>query len=364
MTTRPTPRSGLLDISPYVPGKSKAEGKTYKLSSNESALGPAPSAIEAAREVAGALHLYPDGSATGLREALAKLHSIDAERIIVGNGSDEVLTLSVKCFTEPGDEVLMTRHGFSYYPILTKAEGCKPVMAEEDDLTADVDELLAAVSERTKVVLLANPNNPTGTLLPSDEVRRLREELPPHVLLVIDGAYAEYVEADDYDGGLALVEEAEASGAANVVMTRTFSKIYGLGGMRVGWGYVPSALIDVMNRVRGPFNVNAPALAGAEAALADQGFVEENRRHNFEDMARLTQRLRGRGFEVRETLANFILIDLGTEDRARAFLKHQEEAGVFIRSTASSNLPTFVRVSIGAREANDAFLAAAESFDA
>jgi histidinol-phosphate aminotransferase len=360
---RPKPRAGILDIDPYVPGRAPSGGgKTYKLSSNESALGPAPSAIEALRDAAPSSHVYPEGAATSLRARLGELHGLDPRRLIVGNGSDEVLSLSVRCFTEPGDEVLMTRHGFSYYPIIARAEGCMPVMAEETDLTADVDALLAAVSERTRLVFLANPNNPTGTLLPGEEVRRLREGLPPEVMLVLDGAYAEYIDEADYDAGRRLVDEAEEGGQDNVIMTRTFSKIYGLGGLRVGWGYAPSFVIDVMQRVRGPFNVSAASLAAAEAAVSDQDFVVRNRLHNDEEMKRLLGSLTQRGFRARPTRANFVLLDLGAEEEAKRFLKHAEEHGVMLRGLSSSNLPSFVRVSIGSKEANDAFLDAAFAF--
>ncbi|NRA29253.1 MAG: histidinol-phosphate transaminase [Parvularculaceae bacterium] len=353
----PQPRTGILDIKPYVPGKAKADGhKVYKLSSNESALGPAPSAITALQDMAADAHRYPDGAAIDLRDKLAALHDLPADQLIIGNGSDEVLTLSVRCFTEPGDHVLMTKHGFSYYPIVAKAEGCDPIMVEEDDLTADVDAILAAVTDRTKLFFLANPNNPTGTLLPHEELVRLRQELPSHIMLVLDGAYAEYVDDADYDSGAGFVRDATESGANNVIMTRTFSKIFGLGGLRVGWGYSSPAVIDVMNRVRGPFNVSASALKAAEAALDDQGFVENNRAHNAEEMARMVQSIRGAGLAVRATRANFILTEFTDEEEAMAFLQVCEEGGVLVRGLKSSNLPHMVRVSIGEREANDAFL--------
>lgn len=356
----PQPRTGILDIQPYVPGKAKSGGReVYKLSSNESALGPAPSAIKALQTMAADAHLYPDGAAHGLREKLANFHDLPSEQLIVGNGSDEILTLSVRCFTEPGDHVLMTRHGFSYYPIVAKAEGCEPIMADEDNLTADVDALLTASTERTKLVFLANPNNPTGTLVRHAELVRLRQELPSHVMLVLDGAYAEYVEDSDYDPGLGFVRDATETGANNVIMTRTFSKIYGLGGLRVGWGYAPPAVIDVMNRVRGPFNVSASALSAAEAALDDQAFVTKNRTHNAEEMARLVQVMRGAGFNVRETRANFIVTEFSSEEEASTFLRACEEHGVLVRALSSSNLPNMVRVSVGRREANDALMAAA-----
>lgn len=354
---QPEPRPGLLDIDPYVPGKgSTSAGKVHKLSANESALGPVPAAIEALKDVAARAHIYPDGSSQALREKLGDVYGLDPEHLIVGCGSDELLSLSVRCFTTPGDEVLMTRHGFSFYPLAAMAEACVPVMAEEDDLRADVDALLDKVSDRTKVLFLANPNNPTGTRLPDEEVARLREELRSDILLVLDGAYAEYVDGPDYEPQ-SFVREAILSGADNVVMTRTFSKIYGLGGLRVGWAYAPPSILDVMNRVRGPFNVSATGLAAAEAALGDQDFVARNREHTRAEMARLVQSIRGHGLKVHETEANFILVEHEDDAAAKDFLAFLEAKGVLVRGLSSSHLPNFVRVTIGSREANDAFLA-------
>lgn len=358
---RPAPRPGLLDIRPYVPGKSQADGsRVYKLSSNESALGPSPMAVAALKESAAMAHRYPDGSAAGLRQRLAEVHGLDPALLLVGSGSDELLSLMVRCYTMPGDEVLMTRHGFSYYPLAARAEGCTPVMAEERELVADTDALLAAVTPRTRVLFLAHPNNPTGTRMPQAELNRLRAELPPQVMLVVDGAYAEYLETDDYDPGISLVRDAAVSGADNVVMTRTFSKIYGLGGLRVGWMYAPAPVIDIVNRVRGPFNVAAPSLRAAEAALEDVDFVNRNRRHNTEEMDRMTRELAGKGFDVRATEANFILLRMQDDFTAAQFLAFLENRGVLVRGLASSNLPDFLRVSIGDRQANDAFLAGAQ----
>ncbi|MEM7739172.1 MAG: histidinol-phosphate transaminase [Pseudomonadota bacterium] len=360
---RPAPRPGIQSISPYVPGKATLSGEAvYKLSSNESALGPAPSAIDALKDAASSQHRYPDGHAQVLRDKLSAVHGLPAEQLIIGAGSDELLSLMVRSYSSPGDEVLMTRHGFSYYPIAAMAEGCVPVQAEEDDLVADVGALLAAVTEKTRLLFLANPNNPTGTLLPRDEVQRLRDELPSQVMLVLDGAYAEYRAEPDYDPGHGFVQDATASGADNVVMTRTFSKIYGLGGLRVGWAFAPPSVIDTLNRVRGPFNVSAPGIASATAALNDQAFVRKNRAHNDAEMARLSQALLGAGLAVRDTKANFLLIDMGAVENAAAFLQHCEDHQVLVRGLTSSNLPTMIRVSIGDRVANDAFLTAALSF--
>ena len=260
MPVHPTPRPGIMEISPYVGGRSTADGhaNTIKLSSNESAVGPSPKAQAAYRELAGTLHRYPDGGATDLRTALGALHGIDPDRIVCGNGSDELLQLLAHAYAGPGDEVIYSRHGFLVYPLATLAVGATPVVAHETDYTADVDAILSLVTERTRIVFLANPNNPTGTYIPKGELRRLWGGLPEHVVLVVDSAYAEFVTTADYDPGLEL-----AGMAPNVVMTRTFSKAYGLAALRLGWAYAAPAVIDVIHRIRGPFNANAAALAAA-----------------------------------------------------------------------------------------------------
>ena len=274
---RPTPQPGILDISAYVPGRSKSggAGREHKLSSNETPLGPSPAAIEAFRETAGALQLYPDGAAAALRAAIADAHGLAADRIICGNGSDELLGLIASVYLGVGDEAVFTEHGFLVYRIQTLAAGATPVEVPERQRTADVDAMLAAVTDRTRVVFLANPNNPTGTYIPISEVRRLHAGLPPSCLLVIDAAYAEYVRRNDYEAGIELV-----SGHDNVVMTRTFSKVYGLAALRLGWAYAPAHVIDALNRVRGPFNVNAAALAAGTAAVGDRAFLAGAVAHN------------------------------------------------------------------------------------
>src|SRR5499427_6587258 len=250
--SRPKPRPGVLAIDAYVPGKSTAPGvvKVHKLSSNESALGPSPRAIEAYRRVADHLEDYPDGAASELREAIGRAFGLDPERIVCGAGSDDLLNLLARAYLADGDEAIHTTHGFLVYPIATLATGAKPVVAAETNYTADVDAILAAVTPRTRIVFLANPNNPTGTYLPFDEIKRLRRHLAPEVLLVLDAAYAEYVRCDDYKCGIELVGSAD-----NVVMCRTFSKIYGLAALRLGWLYGPAHVVDALNRIRGPFNV-------------------------------------------------------------------------------------------------------------
>jgi histidinol-phosphate aminotransferase len=256
MAVRPEPRPGVMQIEAYVPGKSAAAGvaKIHKLSSNETPLGPSPKAIEAIR-AANHFELYPDGAATALREAIASKYGLDPDRILCGSGSDELLSLVTSAYVGPGDEGIFTAHGFLVYKIAILAAGGTPVVAPETDYRADVDAILSRVTPRTKIVYLANPNNPTGTYLPFNEVKRLHAGLPPHVLLVLDAAYAEYVRRNDYEAGLELVLSAD-----NVVMTRTFSKIYGLANLRLGWMVGPAHVIDAVNRIRGPFNVNGPAM--------------------------------------------------------------------------------------------------------
>src|SRR6478752_2475758 len=269
---RPQPRPGVLAIDPYVPGKSTAPGvaRVFKLSSNETPLGPSPKAVAAYRAVADRLEDYPDGAATALREAIGRVFGLDPARIVCGAGSDDLLNLIADAYLCDGDEAIHTTHGFLVYPIATLGSGAKPIAAAEKNYTADVDAILAAVTARTKIVFLANPNNPTGTYLPFDEVKRLHAGLPPHVLLVIDAAYAEYVRRNDYASGLELVATAE-----NVVMTRTFSKIYGLANLRLGWLYGPAHVVDALNRIRSAFNVNGLGLAAAAAALSDDAHTAE-----------------------------------------------------------------------------------------
>src|SRR5262245_24447220 len=303
--TRPQPRPGVLDIDAYVPGKSSAPGvaKVYKLSSNETPLGPSPKAIAAYNQVGRHLEDYPDGSASELREAIGRAFGLDPDRIVCGAGSDDLLNLIGRAYLADGDEAIHTTHGFLVYPIATLGTGAKPVVAPEKNYTADVDAILARVTPKTKVVFLANPNNPTGTYLPFDEVKRLHRALPRHVLLLLDAAYAEYVRRNDYEAGIELVATSD-----NVVMTRTFSKIYGLAALRLGWMYAPAHIVDVSHRARGPLNVNSAGMAAGVAAIADAAHVEAARLHNDKWLAWLTDEIRKLGLEVTPSIANFILI--------------------------------------------------------
>ncbi|APF36385.1 histidinol-phosphate transaminase [Chelatococcus daeguensis] len=361
VTARPEPRPGVLSIDAYVPGKSAAAGveKVYKLSSNETPLGPSPHAIAAVRAAADHISYYPDGSATRLRHAIAAKYGLDAGRIVCGAGSDELLNLLTHAYIGPGDEGLFSEHGFLVYRIAILAAGGTPVVAPEKNLTTDVDALLARVTERTKIVFLANPNNPTGTYIPFDEVKRLHAGLPPHVLLVLDAAYAEYVRRNDYASGLELVATSD-----NVVMTRTFSKIYGLAGLRLGWGYMPAHVADALNRIRGPFNIGAPALEAGIAALADDAHIAASVAHNEEWLPWLTREIEKLGLSVTPSVGNFLLIHFPDEAKrgARAADAFLSARGLILRGVGAYGLPNALRLTIGTAEANRLVVAALADF--
>lgn len=351
----------MLDIEAYVGGRHHVEGvaKVYKLSSNETPLGASPRAIAAFRDAADSLEIYPDGGAALLRTAIGARYGIDPARIVCGTGSDELLSLLTNAFMGPGDEGIYSRHGFLVYRINILAAGGVPVVAEESDLTASVDAILAKVGDRTKIVFLANPNNPTGTYLPFDEVRRLHGALPPHVLLVLDAAYAEYVRRNDYASGLELALTGD-----NVVMTRTFSKIHGLAALRLGWLVGPAAIVDALNRIRGPFNVNAPAIAAGAAAIADEAHVAAALAHNDEWLPRLTEAFAAMGLGVTPSVGNFVLVHFpetpgSTAREADEFLCRR---GLVLRAVAAYGLPNALRMTVGSSEANGLVVAALAEF--
>ena len=315
MSSGPKPQPGILEISPYVPGKSSAPGnvKVHKLSSNESPLGPSPAAVAAYQELADEVHLYPDGSATALRDAIAGRYGLNADNIVCGAGSDELLQLLTRAYLGVGDEAVYTQYGFLVYPIAIRASGATPVIAPEIEHTANIDQIIGCLTERTRMVFLANPNNPTGTYVPIEEVRRLHAAMPEDCLLVLDAAYAEYVRRNDYEAGIEMVAT-----ASNVVMTRTFSKAYGLAGLRLGWAYCPSAIADVLNRIRGPFNVTLPAIACGVRAIEDTSHLQKAVDHNDEWLPWLERELKALGLPVTPSVGNFLLVHFLPENGVTA----------------------------------------------
>ena len=342
MSQQPTPKPGILRVSPYVGGAAPAKGQegVVKLSSNENPYGPSEAAMKAYRMAGRDLHRYPDSTHHALRQAIADVHGLAADRIVCGNGSDELLHLLAQCFSGRGDEVIVTEHGFAIYPIVAHAAGAKPVTVPEHERRVDVDAILAAVTRRTRLVFLANPANPTGTMLGGNEVGRLAASLPRHTLLVLDGAYAEF--AAGYDGGAALVDRSQ-----NVVMTRTFSKIHGLGGLRIGWAYGPAHVIDAINRVRGPFNLSDVQQSVAEAAIRDKTHPERSHQENTRLRAWLTDALREAGLAVDASSANFVLARFASAADAADCVAWLKEEGILVRYVANYGIPEGVRITVG-----------------
>lgn len=340
--TKIAPQPGILDIELYKGGKAHIDGvsNVVKLSSNENPFGPSPAAQEAVRRCLHEMHRYPPTDHAALRAAIAEVHGLDPARIVCGVGSDEILHLMCQAYAGPGDEVVYTEHGFGIYKIAARAAGATPVEVSERERVVDVDAILAATGPKTRLVFIANPSNPTGTMIGAAEVERLAEGLPPQAILVLDGAYAEYVEG--YDGGAGLVEA-----RGNVVMTRTFSKIYGLGGMRVGWGYAPNEIIDVLNRIRGPFNLSAPALAAAEAAVRDRDYVERCRSENTRLRTWLAEALMEHGVPSDTSTANFVLARFADPAEAEACDTYLQGEGIIVRRVTGYNLPSALRITVG-----------------
>ncbi|MHB1109114.1 MAG: histidinol-phosphate transaminase [Devosia sp.] len=340
---RPLPQPGILKIAPYVQGRTHAvPGVTpVKLSANESPLGASPKAIAAYQALAHKLEIYPEGSSRVLREALGEIHGLDPERIVCGAGSDDILHLLAQSYLGEGDEAVMSQFGFSVYPIVTRSASAEIVMAPETDYRADVDALLAAVTPRTKMLFLANPNNPTGTWLDAAELDRLHRGLRPDILFVLDSAYAEYVTAPDYEVGIELVNRAE-----NVVMVRTFSKM-GLAALRIGWMYGPAHVVDAVNRIRGPFNVSVPAqVAGAEAAR-DTEFTARLAAHNAEWRDWLTKALASNRLRVVPSQANFVMVLFPDTQAAKDAFQALLEKGLIVREIHGYGIPNGLRISIG-----------------
>jgi histidinol-phosphate aminotransferase len=359
-SAKPRPRASILQIAPYIGGEARIAGieRPIRLASNESALGPSAKALAAYHAVGPEMFRYPDGHSTALRQALARHHGIEAERIVCGLGSDDLIHLLAEAYAGEGDEVIYSRHGFSIYPIAAMTVGATPMAAPEKNLTFDVDAVLALVTRKTKLVFIANPNNPTGTYIPRAALERLHAGLPPSVILVVDAAYAEYVVGADYESGLAL-----AASAPNVVMTRTFSKIYAMGGLRLGWCYSSAEIADVLNRIRGPFNVNMAAQAAGVAALEDVAATERAREHNTIWRPWFTRELAALGLELTPSVANFVLARFPNPakhaDAAWEFLRAR---GILVRKVGVYHLPEHLRITIGTEAELRAVVAALKEF--
>jgi len=356
----PTPRGGVLAISPYKQGASIINGvdNPIKLSANESPLGPSPRALAAFHAAADTLCRYADGTQTMLREAIASVHGLDATRIVCGNGSDEILSLAMRAYASRGDDVVLSENSFGMCRVHALAQGARVVVAPEPDFRISADALLNAVTPATRVVVIASPNNPPGTYLPSTELHRLHAGLPSNVLLIVDSAYAEFVTASDYDPGTFLAES-----APNVIMTRTFSKLYGLAALRIGWAYASESIIDVLQRIRTPFNTNAPALAAAAAAMQDREYADRVRDHNTEWLQTMTRELKLLGLEPIPSVTNFVFVRFPEgAHSAEAACNFLRLRGIIPRPVGAGGAQSHLRITIGLPDENLAVLAALRDF--
>ena len=361
-TLAPTPKPGILDIAPYVGGKSSIAGvaEPMKLSSNENALGAGEKAREAYTAALKNIHIYPDGRATKLRNAVAEHHGLEPERLIFGNGSDEVFALLNQTYLTAGDNIVCGQYGFLAYQISAKACEANVKQAPEPDYRCDVDALLAEVDDRTRIVYVSSPSNPTGSYNTAEEIRRLHAALPAHVILVVDEAYAEFVSEPDWETAFGLARD-----AANIVVTRTFSKIHGLGGLRIGFGYAPLAIAEAIDRIRLPFNVSVPGLEAATAALADTAHQDASRELVQAWRPRMTQAIKGFGFDVLPSVGNFILVMFPNEGlTAAAANAYLEAKGIIVRGVGGYGLPNALRITIGTEDQNRAVLDALSEFAA
>lgn len=357
---KPVPTEGVASLAPYQQGKIAIAGVSnpLKLSSNESMAGPSPAAIAAYRGMADHMALYPDGSQRALREALADVHSINVDGIVCGNGSEELIQLVIRAFVAPGDDVVLSQYSFAMAFIHATAQGARLIVASEPDLRPDVDHILAAVTSRTKLVVVASPNNPVGQYLPASDLARLVAGLPQDVILLLDGAYADYVVATDFDAGERYVEAGN-----NVVMTRTFSKLYGLAGLRIGWMYAPPGIVDAVQRIRTPFNANAAALAAAEAAARDTDYAAFIQHENHVELSRIAAAFAGSGIEYIPSVANFYLLRFGHQGRdAAGAAAHLEADGIIPRPVHAGGPAECLRITVGRPDQNDRVIASLRAY--
>jgi histidinol-phosphate aminotransferase len=361
MTDAIQPKPGILDIAPYVGGKSKIDGvaEPMKLSSNENALGAGQKARDAYQAAVGNIHIYPDGRAGKLRDAVAAHHGLEGDRLIFGNGSDEVFALLNQTYLQPGDNIVTGQYGFLAYRISALANQASVKLAPEPGFKAEVDAILEQVDERTKIVYISSPSNPTGSYNTAEETRRLHAALPPHILLVIDEAYAEFVTAPDWETSFPLAKDAE-----NIVVTRTFSKIHGLGGLRIGFGYAPLKVAEAVDRIRLPFNVSVPGLDAAVAALGDEAHQTASRELVETWRPRLTQAIKGFGFEVFPSAGNFVLVRFADAATASAANDYLHTKGIIVRPVGGYGLPDCLRITVGTEDQNRAVLDALSEFAA
>jgi histidinol-phosphate aminotransferase len=350
---RPEAHSYISEIKNYIPGKSKiGSKKVIKLSSNENALGCSLKAIEAYKNHGAEIFRYADGSCTLLREALAKKNNIDADNIVCGAGSDEIIALLTSAFVGVGDEVIYSEYGFLMYPISAKRVGAKAVKVKEKNLKTDIGAIISAITKKTKIIFIANPNNPTGSYLNKDEINELITKTPKNILIVLDHAYEEFVEVGDYPDAIELVNANN-----NLVLTRTFSKIYGLASLRIGWSYSSKRIAEILNKIRGPFNVGGSAQSSAIAALEDNKFFIDSKNHNkkwlnffFEELAKIST------IKAYPSIANFILLDFGNVEKCQNFNQKFLEEGIILREMSSYNLINCLRLTIGSEEENIAVM--------
>ncbi len=347
---------GVAGIRPYQPGKPVEEleaelgiANAVKLASNENPRGPSPKAVQAIESILPELSRYPDGGGVVLKRALGAKLGVADEQITLGNGSNDVLELVVRAFATEHNSVVFSEHAFAVYPLATQAVGAQSIVVPAKEWAHDLDAMAKAMTSATRVMFIANPNNPTGTWVRKDELDEFLTSVPDHVIVVLDEAYFEYVMEDDYPNGIEYLDR-----HPNLVVTRTFSKVYGLAGLRIGYGISSCAIADLLNRIRQPFNVNSLAQAAALAALDDDDYVDQSKRLNHSELQRLCVEIKKLGLSYIESAGNFVSIDLGRP--ADSIYDILLEQGVIVRPVANYGMPNHLRVTIGLPEENDRFL--------